>query len=175
VRAARRLLGDSVFTQNTPREQAAHGGVGNFSIGVGGYNFDSHNSERWACKNESTCYGSMPKRYSNGYSNGTTTGYAWNEGDVEIAPGLYQIPAWIMFPKTSEVSNLIVVASPSASHIGMSTLRMEPQFMTIGHAAGVIASITIESEASSVQEIDVDMMRARLLEEGAILEVRIVK
>ena len=54
---------------------------------------------------------------------------------------------------------------------GMSTLRMEPQFMTIGHAAGVIASIAIESKTRSVQEIDVDLMRARLEEEGGILEL----
>lgn len=43
--------------------------------------------------------------------------------------------------------------------------------MTIGHAAGVIASIAIESKTRSVQEIDVDLMRARLEEEGGILEL----
>ena len=53
--------------------------------------------------------------------------FAWDEGDVQIAPGVYQIPRWVMQPKREQVSNLLVVAAPSASHIGMSTLRMEPQ------------------------------------------------
>ena len=51
------------------------------------------------------------------------------EGDVETGPGIYDIPMWALLPNRSEAGNLLVVASPSASHIGMSTLRMEPQFM----------------------------------------------
>lgn len=35
VRAARRLVGSKVFTQNTPKEQSLTGGIGNLSIGVG--------------------------------------------------------------------------------------------------------------------------------------------
>ena len=46
---------------------------------------------------------------------------------MQIAPGVYQIPRWVMQPKREQVANLLVVAAPSASHIGMSTLRMEPQ------------------------------------------------
>ena len=46
---------------------------------------------------------------------------------------MYEIPWWVMLPKQAETANLLVVAAPSASHIGMSTLRMEPQFMIIGH------------------------------------------
>ena len=176
VRAARRLIGDTIFTQNTPGEQeqaATKGGIGTLSVGIGGYNFDSHNSERWACLNSSSCYGNTPPNYN---STTSSASYAWDEGDVEISPGLYQIPVSVMFPKRSETSNLLVVAAPSASHIGMSTLRMEPQFMTIGHAAGVIASIVIESgrksgRNGSVQEIDTEIMRARLLKEGAIHDV----
>ena len=172
VRAARRLIGDTIFTQNTPHEQQIkQDGIGNLSIGIGGYNFDSHNSERWAIKNSSSCSGNTPKNHTSG------TFYAWNEGDVEIAPGLYQLPYWIMFPKRKEVSNLLVVAAPSSSHIGMSTLRMEPQFMTIGHAAGIIASIFIESGKSvaAVQEIDTGVLHARLMNEGAILNTNQVK
>lgn len=115
VRAARRLVGDQVFTQNTPRTQ---GPLGNLSVGLGCYNFDSHNAERLACRNLTECYGHGPHKAAPG------TPYAWNEGDVQIGPGVYQIPYWVMLPKRSEATNLLVVASPSASHIGMSTLRM---------------------------------------------------
>ena len=46
VRAARRLLGDETFTQNTPDEQRAAGGdIGAKSVGVGCYNFDSHTAQ----------------------------------------------------------------------------------------------------------------------------------
>jgi len=110
VRAARRLRGDRVFTQNTPQTQRKDG-IGNASIGIGGYNFDSHNAERLACRNVAACNGQSPN-----ISHGLM--YTWNEGDVEVAPGIYQIPIWVMFPKEEEVSNLLVIAAPSASHIG---------------------------------------------------------
>ena len=59
---------------------------------------------------------------------------------MQTSPGAYQIPVWIMLPNISTPStpvNLLVIATPSASHIGMSTLRMEPVFMIIGHSAGM--------------------------------------
>ena len=86
------------------------------------YNFDSHTAERVACPNATVC-GRGPK------GAGPSTRYAWMEGDVETGPGIYDIPMWALLPNRSEAGNLLVVASPSASHIGMSTLRMEPQFM----------------------------------------------
>jgi hypothetical protein len=132
------------------------------SIGVGGYNFDSHNAQRLACRNASVCYGSTP--------HGAPVGskFAWDEGDVQIAPGLYQIPLWIMLPREAESTNLLVVASPSASHVGMSTLRMEPQFMIIGHAAGVAAALALSS-GRAVQHIDTQRLHSTLLKDGAIL------
>ena len=168
VRAARRLIGDHqlIFTQNTPQEQKKNGSIGNLSIGIGGYNFDSHNAERMACHNKSMCDNESP---SNG--TGSKLSYTWNEGDIENAPGLYQIPLWVMFPKEKEVLNLLVIAAPSASHIGMSTLRMEPQFMMIGHAAGTVASLAITSQLKQgIQHIDVNELNALLLEQGMILE-----
>lgn len=55
VRAARRLVGDRIFNQNTPKEQDAAGDIGMESIGLGNYNFDSHNAQRMACKNSADC------------------------------------------------------------------------------------------------------------------------
>ena len=144
VRAARRLQGDQLFTQNTPAAQHAGGGdLGAAAIAIGGYNFDSHNAFRWACANASACYGTKPQ------GAGASTPFAWDEGDVQTAPGLYQIPYWVMMPKAAELSNLLVVAAPSATHIGMSTLRMEPQFMMVGHAAGTVAGLTVKAANSA--------------------------
>jgi hypothetical protein len=101
--------------------------------------------------------------------------FAWNEGDIETNPGLYQIPYWVLLPKASDATNLLVVGSPSASHIGMSTLRMEPQYMVIGGAAGVAASIYVEEVVganggtATVQDIDRAILAERLRGMGQIL------
>ena len=85
VRAARRLVGAQIFNQNTPTHQRG-APLGNRSIGLGNYNFDSHNAQRLACHNLSACYGTGPKGASDG-----KTPFAWDEGNVEIAPGIYQV------------------------------------------------------------------------------------
>jgi hypothetical protein len=38
-----------------------------------------------------------------------------DEGDVETAPGVYQIPLSAILPKREETSNLLVVAAPSGA------------------------------------------------------------
>jgi len=162
VRAALRLQGARVFSQGTPA--ATRGRIGNLSIGIGGYNFDSHNSQRWACRNASSCYGAKPPGTAVG------TAFAFDEGDVQTAPGLYQIPYWVTLPKASEVGNLLVVAAPSATHIGMSTLRMEPQFMIVGHAAGTAAALAV-SKGTTVQGVDAAALRAALRSEKSILDL----
>ena len=101
------------------------------------------------------------------------TSFAWDEGDVEVKPDLYQIPYWVLTPKISEVTNLLNIATPSSSHIGMSTLRMEPQFMVLGHAAGTASYIAIESGTNvPVQSIDMNLLNKLLLKEKMILSTR---
>jgi hypothetical protein len=87
VRAARRLAGEQIFHQNTPTHQRG-APLGNRSIGLGSYNFDSHNAQRLACHNLSACYGKGPTGASDG-----KTPFVWDEGDVQIAPGVYQVTA----------------------------------------------------------------------------------
>ena len=161
IRAARRLSGESIFTQNTPNEQRVWG---NASIGCGSYNFDSHTAERYACPNATAC--GIPGAGPEGA--GSATPFAWMEGDVETAPGIYDIPLWVMLPKREEASNLLVVAAPSASHIGMSTLRLEPQFMIIGQSAGVVAALTLAGveDGKPVHSVDTSALHAALLAGG---------
>ena len=81
MRAARRLAGDRLFTQDTPAEQRKHQpGLGNESIGLGCYNFDSHTARRMACTAGTGECHAAPK--------GTppNTSYVWNE--VRISPCL---------------------------------------------------------------------------------------
>ena len=98
--------------------------------------------------------------------------YAWMEGDVEQGPGVYDIPIWALLPKREEASNLLVVASPSASHIGMSTLRMESQFMIMGQSAGTIAALglqTVLAQGKPIHEVDTALLHRELLKGGQLM------
>lgn len=72
-----------------------------------------------------------------------------------------------MLPKRAEATNLLVPVCFSASHVAYSSLRMEPQYMIIGHAAGVAAALAIKS-ALPVQQISVPDLQKALKAEGAV-------
>lgn len=142
VRESRRMIGGYVMTQKdvqTDRTQPD-------AIGMGSYNIDSHNFERVA----------MPD------------GNVQNEGDTEVPVRPYQIPYRVLLPKREQASNLLVPVCVSASHVAYSSLRMEPQYMILGQAAGVAASLAVK-ENTAVQEIDRKALHDRLSKGGAIL------
>ena len=116
-------------------------------IGMGSYNSDSHNVQRIV----------------------NVDGFAENEGDMQVPVTPYQIPYRMMLPKRSEATNLLVPVAFSATHVAYSTLRMEPQFMIIGHAAGVAAKMAIESN-QPVQAIDTAALSAKLKSQRAVFE-----
>jgi hypothetical protein len=112
---------------------------------MGSYNSDSHNVQRYA----------MPD------------GNAQNEGNMEVSVTPYQIPYRIALPKRAQAANLFVPVCFSASHVTYSTLRMEPQYMIIGQAAGVAAKMAIEKKIG-VQEVDAKALSDRLRALGAV-------
>ena len=116
-------------------------------IGMGSYNSDSHNLQRVLNRD----------------------GFIRNEGDMQVAVKPYQIPYRVLLPKKAEAQNLLVPVCFSASHVAYSTLRMEPQYMILGQAAGVAASMAIRG-ARAVQDVDTAELRRVLVEQGAILE-----
>src|SRR2546425_4948030 len=143
IREARRMVGDFVMTQKDLQTELTKPDP----IGMGSYNSDSHNMERIV----------------------TPQGFVRNEGDMQVGVKPYQIPYRIMLPKRSEASNLLVPAAFSASHVAYSSVRMEPQYMILGQAAGEAAKMAIEGHAA-VQEIDSGALTARLRQRGAIME-----
>jgi hypothetical protein len=144
IREGRRLVGEYVMKQSdlqTDRTKTD-------SIGMGSYNSDSHNIQRVA----------MPD------------GSVRNEGDVQVPVQPYEISFRAILPKPAEADNLLVPVCLSASHVAYSSVRMEPQYMIIGQAAGVAAALAISGD-ESVQKIDVPTLQKRLRTQGAILHL----
>ena len=96
----------------------------------------------------------------------------------------YEIPLWAVLPRRAEVSNLVCVATPSGSHIGFSSLRMEPQFMVLGHSAGTLAALWLAAGdvsgqpslvrkdrggSEAIQDVPPAVLAAALRAEGQIL------
>lgn len=147
VREARRLVGDFVVTQKHVNQQ--DGFVADDSIGMGGYNMDSHHTQRQV-----------------------TAAGVKNEGDVQVAPtkGPYGISYRAMIPKATEAENLIVPVCVSASHIAYGSIRMEPVFMILGQSAGA-AAVRAINDGVAVQSVDYPSLRRDLQLCGQILSL----
>jgi hypothetical protein len=143
IREARRMVGGFVATQKDLQTERTKPDA----IGMGSYNSDSHNVQRFV----------------------NDKGFVENEGDVQVPVQPYQIPYRVLLPKKNEASNLLVPVCFSASHIAYSSLRMEPQYMILGHASGVAAAIAVKT-GSAVQDVDVAALQKQLLVEGAVFE-----
>jgi hypothetical protein len=93
------------------------------------------------------------------------------EGEIFelISPGPYRIPYHAITPKREECENLLVPVCMSASHVAMSSIRMEPTYMIMGESAGIAAVQAIEQN-TAVQTIDAQRYRKALLDAGQILE-----
>jgi hypothetical protein len=83
-------------------------------------------------------------------------------------PGPYEIPYGVLVPRIDEAENLLVPVCCSATHVAYGTIRMEPVYMMLAHAAGVAASQAIESR-STVQHLNVVELRKKLAEQKQIL------
>ena len=145
IREARRMVGTFVMTQKDLQTDLTKPDP----IGMGSYNSDSHNVQRFV----------------------TPDGLAQNEGDVEVPVKPYQIPYRVMLPKRAEATNLLVPVCFSASHVAYSSLRMEPQYMIIGQAAGVAASLALKNK-EAVQDVDARQLTDRLKQQGVVMEYR---
>jgi hypothetical protein len=143
VREARRMIGEYVMTQRDVQTDVTKSDA----IGLGSYGIDSHNIQRVVSKE----------------------GFVVNEGDTQVPAQPYQIPYRILVPKRQQAQNLLVPVCVSATHIAYGSLRMEPQYMIMGQAAGIAATLAI-AKGGAVQDIDTTELSRKLKEQGAILE-----
>ena len=78
----------------------------------------------------------------------------------------YSVPYGVIVPKV--VDGLLTPVPVSGTHIGFSTLRMEPCWMALGQAAGVAACVSIR-DAVPVREVDILKVQRELLRQKAVL------
>ncbi len=145
VREARRMVSDFVMTERhvrgidlTPE-----------SIGMGSYNMDSHNVQRYV----------------------DAQGHARNEGDFQVSPGgAYPISYRAIVPRRGECTNLLVPVCLAASHVAYGSIRMEPVFLILGQSAATAAALAID-EQIDVQSVEYSKLRKRLIDDKQVLDL----
>ena len=150
VREARRMIGSYVTIQKDLQDDRRK----EDSIGMASYNSDSHHVQRFVVDESPLWEKGTPSLI--------------NEGDMQVPVQAYDMSYFSFVPKAEECTNLLVGSTFSASHVAYSSMRMEPQYMIIGEAIGIAATLAIDGE-TSVQEIDVKALQAKLYEHEGIL------
>ena len=87
----------------------------------------------------------------------------------EAHRGIYVIPYQAITPLRKECDNLLVPVCCSASHIAMTSIRMEPVWMILGESAGVAAAMAIRNR-TPVQDVPYAELRSKLLKLGQKLD-----
>lgn len=151
VREGRRMQGMFVVSQKDILESPEK----EDPIAVSSFPIDSHDCQRVAfadgtVADEGTIF---PVRIP-----GRRHGYA------------YHIPYRSIVPKPSECDNLVVPVAMSCTHVGISSIRVEPTWMIIGQSAGIAAAMAAK-QGTSVQELAYPELRERLLAQGQVLEL----
>jgi hypothetical protein len=90
-------------------------------------------------------------------------------GFMEKAGPPFPISYRSIRPRAEQCANLLVVSCLSASHAAYGSVRMEPVFMMLGHAAGAAADLARRT-GSSVQEVNVAHLRDALVAEGQLVD-----
>jgi hypothetical protein len=137
VRVARRLLGRYLMTERDVTTRRFKPD----SIAIGSYNLDSHTVTRVL-----------------------EDGGLREDGYFIQGTLPYEIPYRAITP--DEPVNLLVPVALSATHVAYGTIRMEPVFMTLGHAAGMAAHLAIGQHNAIVKNVDIAALQSRLETDG---------
>ena len=151
IRESRRLQGQYVLCQRDILEEPRK----DDPIVVASFPIDSHDCRRIALDdggviNEGTIF---PVRMQ-----GRRNGYA------------YHVPYRAILPQSAECENLLVPVALSCTHVAMSSIRVEPTWMILGHSAGIAAALSAR-EGVSVQELPYPTLRESLLAQGQVLDL----
>jgi len=154
VRSALRMQGKRVLTERDVVSRVWRGNPQGDTIGVGDYTVDVPGPVQTIID--------------------PLSGEVVNEGALKVPtfcdPGVapFALPYSAMLPRLGEAFNLVVPVAVSTSHIAFNSIRLEPQWMALGHAAGVAAAMSLRVEGR-VGAIDVAGLQRKLKEQGQVL------
>lgn len=151
VREARRIVGEVVLTQHDLETRR----VKYDGVGMGSYHIDVREVQR---------------SWDYVHAHPRLLPAAFNEGYLSVPVEPYEIPYRALVPRYQECENLLVPVCLSASHVAFASVRMEPQFMILGHSAGVAAGMAVR-EGLPVQQLSISALRQRLAAQGQVLSL----
>ena len=151
VREGRRMIGEHVLTQHDVRTNARK----KDSIGISSFPIDSHDCQR------------VPTADGRGWINEGTIFPKRINGNHHGHP--YQVPYRSLTPKRSECVNLLVPVCLSSSHVALSSIRVEPTWMMLGHSAGVAAAMASKTKVD-VQQLPYNQLKKRLKKQNQVIE-----
>lgn len=153
VREGRRMIGEYILSQKDIMEEPKK----DDAIVVSSFPIDSHDCQRVGTAkfviNEGTI---MPVRVP-----GRKHGYA------------YHIPYRAITPKAAECANLLVPVALSCTHVGISSIRVEPTWMILGQSAGIAAALSTKQNLA-VQKLPYPALRERLLAQKQVLDLPVL-
>jgi hypothetical protein len=144
------MLGEYVLTEHDLVHARPHEDV----VALGSYNIDIREVVRtWRMLPEFT-----------------PTPAVFNEGYLSVPVPPYPIPYRCLTPKREDATDLLVPVALSASHVAYSSVRMEPTWMMLGHAAG-LAAAQAARRGVAVQDVDVAALQESLIDQGQLLSL----
>lgn len=154
VREARRMMGEYVMTESDILSNRFK----DDAIAIGSYMLDIHPTQYVPIEGES-------------YGLYSAFGVL-REGGIAHPVRPYEIPYRSILPKKSEAENLFVTVCVSASHTAFSSIRMEPVYMMMGHAAGIAAAMSVKEDIA-IHDVDSKALRRKLIDQKAVLDAKV--
>ncbi|MDB6004963.1 MAG: xly 2, partial [Prosthecobacter sp.] len=153
VREGRRMIGEYVVSQKDIMDEPKK----EDPISVSSFPIDSHDCQRIGTQDMVMDEGTiMPVRMA-----GRRHGYP------------YHIPYRAITPKAAECDNLLVPVALSCTHVGISSIRVEPTWMILGQSAGIAAALSAK-QSIAVQKLPYPALRERLLAQKQVLELPVL-
>lgn len=151
VREARRMVGERVLTEH----DLVGGAMPSDTVALGSYHIDIREVQRvwrWV------------------YEHPEPIGTVFTEGYLSVPVPVYGIPYASLLPERHDAANLLVPVCLSASAVAFASVRMEPQYMMLGQAAGTAAAMAA-SAGDAVQDVPTGELQDALRSGGQILTV----
>jgi FAD dependent oxidoreductase len=153
VREGRRMKGPYVVSQNDIQKEPQK----DDAIAISSFPIDSHDCQRVAKTEGVINEGTIIPVLEKGRKHGPA----------------FHIPYRSITPAASECDNLLVPVALSCTHVGISSIRVEPTWMIIGQSAGIAAALSAKQNVA-VQKLPYPTLREHLLKQKQVLEIPVL-